>query len=48
MRVSLAGELPDASMASIGPGVPGIMQDGIVTHAVNLGLDQLEAPAWRS
>jgi glucokinase len=34
----LAG-LPDSEVVSIGLGIPGIVHDGTVTHAVNLGLD---------
>lgn len=40
MVAALRSALPsDAEVISIGLGVPGIVNDGAVTHAVNLGLD---------
>jgi predicted NBD/HSP70 family sugar kinase len=38
---ALVTDLPDAEVVSIGLGIPGIVHDGTVTHAVNLGLDHV-------
>lgn len=39
MVTALMSDVPDAEVVGIGLGVPGIVHDGTVTHAVNLGLD---------
>ncbi|MCW2752534.1 MAG: hypothetical protein JWR83_3644 [Aeromicrobium sp.] len=39
MIAALVTDLPGSEVLSIGLGIPGIVHDGTVTHAVNLGLD---------